>query len=156
MCDKIAQEVNTHDIQTTIDRHPDTLTVWTSNRLTESIKAQRQRVLLKPLLPAAIDLHPLFFFLPSIHQFFSPSIHCFHIRPFSPPPQHVYPSISHPPLPLWVWWLANRPAKRLMSALCQHHPVGTAPVKHASLLWHFNYISSTQSTGWTHNRRERP
>ena len=143
-----------NDIQTTTDWHPDTLAVRTSNRLIEAIKPQRQRVLLKPLLPAATDLHPHFFFLhPPIHQFISPSIHCFLLQPSIPPPQHVYP--PHPPLLLWVWCLASGPAQRLVSTPCQPHPVGTAPVKDASQLWHFNYISSTHSTGWTQDRRER-
>lgn len=91
----------------------------------------------------------------SIYQFFSTSISsCFHIHTSFSPPQHVCPSISHPPLLLWVWCRANRQAERLVSTLYLPRPVGTAPVvRHASLLWHFNYISWTHSTGWTHNRR---
>lgn len=121
--------------QAAIGWHPDTLAVRTSNRLIEAIKPQRQRALRKPLLPAATDLHPSFFPPSSIHQVISAFIHCFLIHTSFPPPQHVYPSISHPPLLLWVWCLANGQAQRLVGTLSLPHPVGTAPVKHARLLW---------------------
>lgn len=119
---------------TTIGWHPDTLAVRTSNRLIEAIKPQRQRALHKPPLPAATDLHPscFSFIHPSGHLSFYPS---FYIHTSFPPPKHVYPSISHPPLLIWVWCLASGQAQRLVGALCLPHPVGTVPVKHARLLW---------------------
>lgn len=152
MLEKWTQPSQTHT-QTTIGWQPDALAVSTSNWLIEAIKPQRQRALLKPLLPAATDLHPSNF-PSSIHQVISPSIHCFLIHTSIPRSQHVYPSISHQPLLLWVWCLANGQAQSLVCTLCLPRPVGTAPVKHASLLWGFNCISSTHSTGWSHNSRE--
>lgn len=90
----------------------------------------------------------------SIHPLTSP-IHCFLIHTSFPPLEHVYPFTSHPPLLLWVWCLANGQAERSVGTLYAPRPVGTTPVKHASLLWHFNYISPTCSPGWTRTKGRR-
>lgn len=79
-------QTHTRTTQTTIGWHPDTLAVRTSNGLIEAIKPQRQRALLKPLLPAATDLHLSFFSLhPSISSSLLPIVFFHpHFLSFSP------------------------------------------------------------------------
>lgn len=91
MPERLTQPSQTHADHT--DHYwlaPRHATVRTLNRLIEAIKPQMQRALLKPLLPAATDLQPSFFF-PFV-LFVSPYTHCFLIHTSVPPPQHAYPS----------------------------------------------------------------
>lgn len=69
---------------------------------------------------------------------------------------HPPPSPSLPPRTLFfsstsnVWCLASGQAWRLVGAARRPHPVGTAPVEQASLVW---LLSSNNCTGWTLYRR---
>lgn len=125
----------------------------TSNRLIVAIKPQRQRALLNLLFPAAMHQHPCFFF-PFIHR--SVSLHIYRLFFHS-----LFLSAS--PACLSLYFSSSSPfdvaltvgPHRGLTTLCLLRPVGSAPVKHASLLWHFNYISSTHSTSWAHNRWKR-
>lgn len=129
---KIAREANTtlsnththqKNAETTIGWHPYLLAVRTSNRLIEPIKPQIQRALLKPLFPAATDLHPCVFFLhPSISL--ATSIDCFLIHSSFLPLQHFFPSISHPPLLLMFH--ANGTSQR------SDYPISTSPSRNCS------------------------
>lgn len=138
--------------QTAIGCLPDTLVVRTSNKLIEAIKPQRQRVLRKPLLPAATDLHA------SLFSFIHPSGHL-SFYPLFPHPPFLSLSPVSPSHPFWSY----SPAMSLMP--CQWastevtgnakstSPSRTSSSKTCQAIVVLN-INSTHSTGWTHKRRE--
>lgn len=118
-------QTHTHTL-TTIGWQPDMLAVSTSNWLIEAIKPQRQRALLKPLLPAATDLHPSFF------SFIHPSGHL----SFCPLFLHPY---FHSPFPacLSLYFSSASPAMSLMpcqwaSTEFSEHSVSTSPSRNCS------------------------
>lgn len=128
---------------------PDRLALGTSNGLRVALTPQRRRAIGKAGVSCCnCPIYPTPPSLPSfIHQPIYPSIHCFHIHPPSPslPPRTLFFSSTSN-----VWCLANGQAWRLVGAARRPHPVGTAPVEQASLLW---LLSSNNCTGWTLYRR---
>lgn len=122
---------------------PDTLALGTSAGSEWHSRHKDGEPSEKPAFPVAIDPYtphqP-----PSPHSSISLFILLSTVSTSTTSTSPAEPSFSQPPL--MSWGLASGQAWRLAGAVRQPHPVGTAPVEGARLLW---LLSSNNCTGWT-------